>query len=75
MTQRINLTDWEGEYNFSESIPSPVPSEVNYAIRISDFAHPQMWVTVMEPGDKIDATGYDRFRTLGYAIQLPAENS
>ena len=41
-------------------------SAVERAIdRLPDEDNPQMWVTVMEPGDEIDTTAYDRLRTLG----------
>jgi hypothetical protein len=43
--------------------------------RLPDEDNPKMWVTVSNPGDEIDITAYDRLRTLGYAIQVPLENS
>ena len=43
--------------------------------RLPDENNPQMWVTVTNPGDDIDTTAYDRLRRLGYAIQVPLENS
>ena len=46
-------------------------SAVERAIaRLPDEDNSQMWVTVMEPGDDIDATVYDRLRTLGHTIKV-----
>ncbi len=43
--------------------------------RLPDEDNPHMWVTVMNPGDDIDTSAYDRLKRLGYAIQVPLENS
>jgi hypothetical protein len=42
--------------------------------RLPDEDNSEMWLTVMNPGDDIDPTAYDRLRTLGYAIKVPFEN-
>lgn len=42
--------------------------------RLPDEDNPQMWVTVMNPGDYIDQNAYDRLRRLGYVIEVPLKN-
>ncbi|MCX5961574.1 MAG: hypothetical protein NT070_00065 [Cyanobacteria bacterium] len=36
--------------------------------RLPDEDNPHMWMTVMNPGDDIDTSAYDRLRRLGYAV-------
>ncbi len=47
MTERRNLSDWRGQYSFTERVPSkPLPVTMNYMILLSVVRCPSMFATM-----------------------------